>query len=213
MSILLIFSPFQVLSMLRILSASPGYHQSLLPISCLPYLITKIASTPLRDLGDRDRSKKARKRLRSSFGEYRSMGTILSRGSGHLRGNLALRTTATISESQPTEANPLQQIYDLLSSIEPKDFLNAVAQPNSCPQIVSCLELMNRVSLEDLGLTERMVQSLKDSVCMEVAASFRPAEDRGFHIAAFLLPKGASLPIHDHPDMTVLHHSLLAFAP
>jgi len=54
------------------------------------------------------------------------------------------------------------------------------------------------VTLEELGLRREHVERLRDSVCMSIV------QTPNFNIAVFLLPRGASLPLHDHPGMTVL---------
>lgn len=150
-----------------------------------------------------------RKRLRG-IGAYKSfMGTSLFKaqmGKDNLRGSFpsSSQLKSASSDSGAAELHPLQRIYNELASIDGEGFLRAVTEPYSCPQIVNCLKLMNQVTLSDLGLTERMVSSLRDSVCLSVAScSSAAVEDRGFDIAAFVLPQGATLPIHDHPDMTV----------
>lgn len=70
---------------------------------------------------------------------------------------------------------------------------------------------MDKLTLEDLGLTEAIVAARREAVCMEIASKYDSATDQGFHIAAFLLPAGVSLPIHDHPHMTVIRACLLYF--
>lgn len=149
-----------------------------------------------------------RKRLRGVGVQKKSfMGTSLFKarmGKDNLRGFFSSsQLESTSSDTGATELHPLQRIYNELDSIDGEGFLRAVAEPYSCPQIINCLELMNQVTLSDLGLTERMVSSLRDSVCLNVASCYSPSEDRGFDIAAFVLPQGATLPIHDHPNMAV----------
>ena len=148
-----------------------------------------------------------RKRLRG-VGVYKSfMGTTFFRarmGKTNLRGSTSPSQLRSASSNiGAADLHPLQHIYNELASIDGELFLKAIAEPYSCPQIVNCLKLMNQVTLSDLGLTERMVSSLRDSVCLNVASCYSVSEDRGFDITAFVLPQGATLPIHDHPDMTV----------
>jgi len=102
-----------------------------------------------------------------------------------------------------SSVHPIQQIFNEMVSIDSENFQKAVSDPRNNLQVVNCLQLMNQITLADLGITERMVSSLKESVCMEVASVYNSSDDRGFTIAAFLMPAGCSLPIHDHPNMTV----------
>lgn len=53
---------------------------------------------------------------------------------------------------------------------------------------------MSSVSLDDLGFKG---YKFNKQVCVNIA------QHGNFHIAAFLLPKGKLLPIHDHPKMAV----------
>jgi cysteamine dioxygenase len=60
------------------------------------------------------------------------------------------------------------------------------------------MKYMDQVTLADLGLSETVVGRMKDSVCMTITATPQ------FDIAVFILPSGKSIPLHDHPNMTVL---------
>lgn len=92
--------------------------------------------------------------------------------------------------------NALQIIYDSLVSIT--DVQESMRLSHNCPNIRSCLEAMNAVTLADLGLSEAYALDAKDSVCMNIVNA---AE---FDIQVFVIPKGKQLPLHDHPSMAVL---------
>jgi hypothetical protein len=57
---------------------------------------------------------------------------------------------------------------------------------------------MNEVTLECLGLDEDTIDKMCDPQCYTVYCNDK------FHIAAFFIPAGRGLPLHDHPSMAVL---------
>src|SRR5690554_2223805 len=87
---------------------------------------------------------------------------------------------------------PLQQIYDLFSLLEPIGDVEA-----DKAAINEGMKILESVTLEDIGLSEEYVNDLREPECMSIA------ETDKFEIAAFLLPKGYVLPLHDHPHMVV----------
>lgn len=95
-----------------------------------------------------------------------------------------------------SSSSHVQGMYDALASI--RDVPRSVAEPDMCPHVQECLSLMNAVTLEELGLRHEQMERLRDSVCMSIV------QTPSFNMAVFLLPRGASLPLHDHPHMTVL---------
>ena len=113
--------------------------------------------------------------------------------------NFSSNSEFVYNEHQPV----LQQIFNQLDSINPREFSHAVEHPERCDQIQTSLKLLSQVTLSDLSLTDNMIRSLKYKVSMEVASSYYPTDDRGFRISVFLLPRDESLPIHNHPGMTV----------
>lgn len=92
--------------------------------------------------------------------------------------------------------NSIQLIYDQLCSIT--NFEESVNRPFYCPKVRACLDYMERVSLEDLGLSLMDIKSCTHSQCATLV------ETSKFDIAIFMLPQGKLLPVHDHPHMTVL---------
>jgi hypothetical protein len=57
---------------------------------------------------------------------------------------------------------------------------------------------MEDITLDCLGITDEYLSKLKEAQCMTVYTNDK------FHIAAFLIPPGMGLPLHDHPCMAVL---------
>ena len=90
----------------------------------------------------------------------------------------------------------LQEIHDSLLRIG--NILEAAQNPTQHPEIQYALHLMNQVTLEDLGLTEAYLATITYGQCMTIAQ-----EPDKFEIAAFILPRGFALQLHDHPEMTV----------
>lgn len=94
--------------------------------------------------------------------------------------------------------NAIQTVYDSLASIPSHAVQCSVNNPQKCAHLKQALEAMNSVTLSDLGFNDGDIDHLDESVCAHVAVS------NDFHIAVFLIPKGGSLPLHDHPTMSVL---------
>ena len=82
----------------------------------------------------------------------------------------------------------------------------SINNPLLCPHIKQTMSYMKEVSLTDLGLTLKDIDNIQNSHCSNIYTS--PYYD----ISVFYIPQGKSLPIHDHPRMTVLSkviHGLL----
>jgi hypothetical protein len=91
----------------------------------------------------------------------------------------------------------IQQIYKNLNQIPNIQY--SIENPHLCPQIQSCLPLINSITLGELGLGRQSPRHYFDEpVCMEICSR------SNFSLAVFILPAGHRLPIHDHPQMTVL---------
>jgi hypothetical protein len=58
-----------------------------------------------------------------------------------------------------------------------------------------CLEYMSQVKASDLGIEK--IGPLSRQLCMSVLETDR------YHMAAFLIPTGKQIPVHDHPGMSV----------
>lgn len=91
--------------------------------------------------------------------------------------------------------HPIQQIYQSLEEIE--NIEKSAMNPTNCSHIASCLQEMNFLTLNDLGIKQTDLEGLSDSICMNIIRSEK------YHISVFCLPKGCKLPVHDHPSMTV----------
>jgi hypothetical protein len=102
---------------------------------------------------------------------------------------------STFSSLSFSGSNAIQKIYDSLKSIENNEYSSQ--NPFNCPQIQKSADLMNNITLKDLGLDEYKVVSRTYSHCMNVFCC------DNFHLAVFILPSGAKIPLHDHPLMTV----------
>ncbi len=94
-----------------------------------------------------------------------------------------------------TQMNPIQGVFNNLKAI--KDMDAAAVEPLRCIQVEECLELMDKLTLIHLGLTEEDLSSITSSQCMNIAASDK------FQISAFIIPEGCFIPLHDHPNMAV----------
>ena len=92
--------------------------------------------------------------------------------------------------------NSIQNVYDLLRAA--KDKILSISDPSSNHDFADCLEAMNQITMDDVGLHERVVRNLPCSVCMTIHSS------ELFDLAVFIIPAGGNIPLHDHPNMTVL---------
>jgi len=63
-------------------------------------------------------------------------------------------------------------------------------------------KLMNEIKVEDVGLTERATSTLKNVNYLHVH------EEEAFTMGIFILPPRTTIPLHDHPGMTVLSRVL-----
>jgi cysteamine dioxygenase len=104
-------------------------------------------------------------------------------------------------QAEKKASSRVQKVYDILYKM--KNIEQSILQPSSSTDIISCMEAMNNLSLDDIGIDVNIVRSLKYSACMNVCTT--PL----FDIAIFLIPAGNQLPIHDHPNMTVLSKLLI----
>lgn len=104
-----------------------------------------------------------------------------------------LSTSSWFRAKPPAMSQSLQGMYDSLIAIH--DVRSSTQDPWSCKNLLACVNHMADVTLDDLSLAEHPV---KKTCCVNVA------ETPHFQIAAFLLPKDRTLPIHDHPGMSVI---------
>ena len=122
-----------------------------------------------------------------------STGAVAKCKGLHVRLGFFPASRYSVSRRQPPSMSALQGMFDSLSAIP--NVKSSTNNPWSCEMISKCVNFMDKVSLSDLSLVG---YPIKGTVCMEVAAT------PYFQIAAFVLPKGRTLPVHDHPDMTVI---------
>jgi len=123
---------------------------------------------------------------------------------------MAATTTATsprFADSQNivmgnVSDHPLQVIYNILSSLT--DIPAICDRPLDSDPLLQVINLMTKVQLQHLGIPSNAVGRLRHGISMKVAEK----EDM-FDIAAFVLPRGFTLPLHDHPNMTVVSKLLL----
>lgn len=94
--------------------------------------------------------------------------------------------------------NAIQEIYESLATIPSQVLEQTVTCPTKCMNIHQCLNLMNLVNLDDVGFTVQDLDHVDESFKANIATN------NNFQIDLILIPKGASLPLHDHPDSTVL---------
>ncbi len=100
--------------------------------------------------------------------------------------------------------NPIQIIYEYLSKLAASQtFSMDIYSPENSEYIKKCLLVMNNLNLSHVGLEDLSLNQIKRSACMGIQ------NNENFEMAIFILPKGAILPLHDHPNMTVLSKILL----
>lgn len=118
---------------------------------------------------------------------------------------MASITTATSPGQEPYHApltmednshHPLQVIYNILSSLA--DVAAVSQQPWTSFQLIQVMSLMPQVQLQHLGIPSTAVGKLKNAISMKVAEKIDM-----FEIAAFVLPRGFTIHLHDHPNMAV----------
>lgn len=94
--------------------------------------------------------------------------------------------------------NPIQLMCNDLSRISNNDLMKSLLSPLKCENLKSCLNNMNKVKLRDLGFDKEDLDELTCNLCANIICTDT------FNIAIFLIPKGHSIPLHDHPNMGVL---------
>lgn len=94
------------------------------------------------------------------------------------------------------KVNSIQRICDHL--VQHSDIRTTLADTASGQQLIDeCLRNLAQIRIQDLGISDEDIAALTDMQCMNIV------ETENFHVAVFLLPKGCSIPMHDHPSMTV----------
>jgi hypothetical protein len=102
-----------------------------------------------------------------------------------------LIATQSINKNQ----HPFQAIHDALNQIP--DIYEILYHPLTSASLIKALCHMNTVNLSHLDIDTAYVESVSMGQCMSVFGS------KQFDIAAFILPKGFKLYLHDHPNMIV----------
>ena len=69
--------------------------------------------------------------------------------------------------------------------------------PSGCASLGQCLKKMKEVSLSDVGIKVGGLKDRGPTYCMNIVTE--PTHD----ITVFVIPKGNSIPLHDHPGMLV----------
>ena len=104
--------------------------------------------------------------------------------------------------SSTLQNKALQNIYDEMIKLSINDIENLHSkEPLKCPEIIKCLDIMNNVSLDEIGFTDDKIDILDNidsPMCTMITGN------NAFHISVFILPPNQSLPLHDHPNMSVL---------
>lgn len=118
---------------------------------------------------------------------------------------VASKLSATPSDDTVFSKHPLQAIYDILAAVP--DILTVASSPREAECIWDIMRLLPRITLADLKISPPVIARLPYGVCMSIAGQ----ADR-FDITAFLLPKGFTLPLHDHPHMMVCTKLLMGEA-
>lgn len=128
------------------------------------------------------------------------MGPLLSR-SYH---SLSSKGFASFSNAFRNNNNPIQLIFNQLNEfnlfinsgtsssleigktnpINSNQLLNILNNPNQNAQLQSCLNLMKKVSLEDIGYHNINMNTIKDAHCVTIYSC------PSFDIAAFVIPTG-----------------------
>jgi len=98
--------------------------------------------------------------------------------------------------------HPLQIIYDTLSSLT--DIPAMCDRPLNSAALRHVMTMMAEVQLPHLGIPGSAVSRLRYGISMKVAE-----RENMFDMAAFVLPRGFPLLLHDHPHMTVVSKLLL----
>ena len=108
-------------------------------------------------------------------------------------------STSNASSSAPSHL--LQRIYDTLKQIPRRQLEASVQDPGNCRFVRASLELCDQLTLEDLSLSRAALQRIeKEALCR----CLHVCDDEDFELNVFIIPKGKSLPLHDHPGMTVI---------
>lgn len=118
-------------------------------------------------------------------------------------GRLQLKVFANASSAPEllVGVHPIQGIYDALKQIPQQQLQNSVNNPSGCKFVGAALSLCDRVTLDDLAISKTILAKIeKDRLCR----CLNVCSDSDFEINVFVLPKGKSLPLHDHPGMTVI---------
>lgn len=102
------------------------------------------------------------------------------------------------SSPQKDNRNAIQIMYDSIKSIPEVEMPLAVSQPLSHDAVTRCMAAMSDISLNDVGLGNVNLKTLQAPCCYNIALT------ELFHICIFVLPRGYKIPLHDHPNMTVI---------
>jgi hypothetical protein len=103
---------------------------------------------------------------------------------------LSSKNIFSVVSGRSTSNTSIQKLYDAvvatnrvklsLLSLDSRDKYEDSVQYKTNLQV--CMDLMETVSLEDIGIKEQQISRLKDSICMTIASN------KDFDIAVFILP-------------------------
>ena len=126
----------------------------------------------------------------------KSLRFINNAGRGNFRKiGVSQSTLSSAVSYKCDDLHPISKIFQNMMNIQ--DIHKSVQSPFDCPHILACLQEMNSITLSDLALDKFDLDNIEQSMCVNIAVNTK------FHITAFIIPKGKSLPLHDHPSMMV----------
>ncbi len=129
----------------------------------------------------------------------KKLSTLLSSVKQFINGNNGIDSNSELINNIRGCETPIQTLYDCL--VKFSNSLNYevdIYNPDNSNAIKECLEIMNFLTLSDVGLENINLNNIGQSACMSILSTDK------FELAVFILPKGLSLPLHDHPNMSVL---------
>ena len=106
----------------------------------------------------------------------------------------------SVNEDVSRSPFPIQRLHDQLFSISLSEAHEVAKDPlkSTSLSINDCMKDMQDIDLKDIGLTPAILDKIDDNICMSVCVN------ECYHMAVFIIPKGKSLPLHDHPGMMVM---------
>lgn len=116
---------------------------------------------------------------------------------------VAARALSTfLKPGRMAQDNRMQILFNSLLNV--RDKIESICDPTFQTEsdFSDCINAMNAITLEDVGIDIESLRSLRLSICMDVCST--PL----FDIAVFVIPEGGNIPLHDHPNMAVFSRLL-----